>query len=138
MANASVPVLNVSGVSLWVPVRSMLDFLGAAAVPCALFAMGASLASISITGDPGPGLVVSTLKLVVHPFVVWVIAVPVLGAAGLGVQVAVVMAAMPSAVNVYLFGERYRAAAGVAARTVLLSTVGSAVTLSVVLLLLGV
>lgn len=129
-------LVNLSGITLWVPVQSILDFLGAAAVPCALFAMGASLASISLTGDPGPSLVVSALKLIVHPAAVWAIAVPVLGARGLAVQVAVVMAAMPSAVNVYLFGERYRAAAGVAARTVLLTTVGSAVTLSVVLVLM--
>lgn len=130
-------LVNVSEVTLWVPVLSILDLLGGAAVPCALFAMGASLAAISLTGDPGPGLLVSAIKLVVHPFSVWLIAVPLLGAEGLGVQVAVVMAALPSAVNVYLFGERYRAAAGVAARTVLLTTVGSAVTLSIVLLLMG-
>ncbi len=131
-------VLNLSGIVLWGPAQSILDFLGAAAVPCALFAMGASLATISLTGDPGPGLVVTLLKLVVHPAAVWVIGVPILGAGGLAVKVAVVMAALPSAVNVYLFGERYRAAAGVAARTVFLTTVGSAVTLSVVLLLLDV
>ena len=53
-------------------------------------------------------------------------------------DVAVVLAARPSAVNVYLFGERYRAAAGVAARSVLLTTVSSMVTIAVVLLLLGV
>lgn len=130
-------VVNVSGVTLWPPVQTILDFLGAAAVPCALFAMGASLASISLTGDPGPGLAVSVLKLMVHPTAVWFFAVPVLGAEGLPVQVAVVLAAMPSAVNVYLFGERYRAASGVAARTVLLTTLGSAVTLTTVLLLVG-
>lgn len=130
-------LVNVSGVALWPPVMSILDFLGAAAVPCALFAVGASLAAISLTGDLGPGLAVSALKLLVHPAAVWVIAVPMLGAEGLPVKVAVVLAAMPSAVNVYLFGERYRAAAGVAARTVLLTTVGSAVTLTAVLVLMG-
>jgi len=130
-------LVNLTGVVLWVPAASILDFLGAAAVPCALFAMGASLASISLTGDPGPGLVVSALKLIGHPLAVWAIAVPLLGAGGLAVKVAVVMAAMPSAVNVYLFGERYRAAPGVAARTVFFTTVGSAVSLSVVLILLG-
>jgi predicted permease len=47
------------------------------------------------------------------------------------------MAAMPSAVNVYLFGARYDTAPGVAARTVLVTTVGSVVTIAVVLLLVG-
>ena len=45
------------------------------------------------------------------------------------------MAAMPSGINVYLFGARYEAAQGVAARTVFLTTVGSLVTVSLVLLL---
>jgi predicted permease len=74
--------------------------------------------------------------LIVHPLLVWMIAVPLLGLDGLWVSVPVLMAAMPSAVNVYLFGARYDAAPGVAARTVLLTSVGSMVTLSVVLALL--
>ena len=78
------------------------------------------------------------VKLVVHPFVVWLIAVPVLGLEGLSVSVAVLLAGMPSAVFVYLFGARYEAAPDVAARTVLLTSVGSFLSLSVILSLLGV
>ena len=47
------------------------------------------------------------------------------------------MAAMPSGINVYLFGARYEAAADVAARTVLLTSFLSVATLSVLLVLLG-
>jgi len=42
---------------------------------------------------------------------------------------------MPSGINVYLFGARYEAAPGVAARTVLLTNIFSLVTLSTVLFL---
>jgi predicted permease len=45
------------------------------------------------------------------------------------------MAAMPSGINVYLFGARYNAAPGVAARTVFLSTIGSLLTVSILLYL---
>ena len=131
-------LVNLSAVTLWAPVTDLLDFLGAAAVPCALFALGASLAGFPLTGELAPSLAVSGLKLVAHPALVWLLAVPVLGAGGLAVDVAVVLAAMPSAVNVYLFGERYAAAAGVAARSVLITTVASVVTIAVVLVLLGV
>jgi len=51
------------------------------------------------------------------------------------VPVAVTMAAMPSGINVYLFGVRYNAAPGVAARTVFLTTVFSLFTLSALLFL---
>jgi len=131
-------VLNLFAVPIWGPVGSVLDMLGAAAVPCALFAMGASIAGYPLAGDVLPAVVLSVLKLVVHPLLVWLIAGPLLGLEGLWVQVAIVMAAMPSAVNVYLFGERYDAAPGVAARTVLLTTVCSMVTISVILALTGI
>lgn len=130
-------LVRVSGITLWMPLAAILDFLGSAAVPCALFAMGASLATFPLGGDLPAALALTVLKLVVHPFLVWLVAVPLLGLNGLSVSVAIVMAAMPSAVNVYLFAERYRAAAQVGARTVFLTTLGSAVTLLVVLVLLG-
>jgi malonate transporter len=130
-------VVNLSGITVWSSADRILEFLGAAAVPCALFAMGATLASYPLTGDVLPAVVLSVIKLAVHPFIVWVLAAPVLGLEGLWVSVPVVMAAMPSAVNVYLFGARYDTAPGVAARTVLVTTVGSVVTIAVVLLLVG-
>jgi len=104
-------------------------------VPCSLFALGASLAGYPLTGDVPPALLLSGLKLVAHPVLVWILAVPVLGLEGIWVQVAVTMAAMPSGINVYLFGARYNAAPGVAARTVFLTTALSLVTLSFVLYL---
>ena len=58
---------------------------------------------------------------------------PVFGLEGIWVPLAVTMAAMPSGINVYLFGARYDAAKGVAARTVFLSTVFSVATISAVL-----
>ena len=111
--------------------------LGASAVPCALFALGASLAGYPLTGDVPPALFLVTLKLLVQPALVWILAVPVLGLEGIWVPVAVTMAAMPSGINVYLFGTRYDAAPGVAARTVFLSTIFSVGTLSALLFWFG-
>jgi hypothetical protein len=130
-------LVNRLGMAIWIGIASIVDFLAAAAVPCALFAMGASIATYPLRGDVPPAVVLTTLKLVVHPLLVWVIAVPLLGLEGLAVSVAVVMASMPSAVNVYLFGARYDAAPGIAARTVLLTTVCSILTVPVVLAIVG-
>jgi predicted permease len=117
------------------PVDRIAEMMGAAAVPCALFALGASLAGYPLAGDVPPALALTAFKLVVHPALVWLVAVPILGLEGIWVPVAVTMAAMPSGINVYLFGARYNAAPGVAARTVLLSTVFSIGTISVLLYL---
>ena len=45
------------------------------------------------------------------------------------------MAAMPTGINAYLFGARYEAALGVAARTIILSTLISLGTISLILIL---
>jgi predicted permease len=128
-------LMNLSGLAIPTPVDGVAELLGRAAVPTALFALGASLAGYPLTGDVPPALFLSGLKLLVHPVLVWVLAVPLLGLEGIWVPVAVTMAAMPSGINVYLFGARYNAAPGVAARTVFLTNIFSLVTLSVVLFL---
>lgn len=126
---------NVVGLSLPDPVDRVVELLGRAAVPCALFSLGASLATYPLAGDVAPALTLLPLKLILHPLLVWILAVPVLGLTGLWVPVAVTMAAMPSGVNAYLFAARYDAAPGVAARTILLGTLASVGTISFVLYL---
>jgi len=111
-----------------------LELLASSAIPCALFAMGASLAGYPLMGDAAPAVFLAGIKVVVHPLLVWILAVPVFGLEGIWVPVAVTMAAMPTGVVVYLFGARYHAAQGVAARTVLLSTVLSLGTISLILI----
>jgi predicted permease len=127
--------VNALDVTLWPPILSVLDLLGAAAIPCALFALGGSLDGYPVDGDAAPSIGLAVLKLVVHPLLVWLIAVPILGLSGISVAVAVLMAAMPSAVFVYLFGARYDAAPMIGARVVVLTSVASFVTLAVVLAL---
>ncbi len=130
-------VLNLTGFALPAPVDRTLELLGTAAVPCALFAMGAAVAAYPLTGDLHPAAALAVLKLLVHPLVVWGVGRWLLHLDGLWLSVAVVMAAMPSGINVYLFGARYEAAAGVAARTVLLTSLLSVATLSTLLVVLG-
>jgi len=129
---------NLSGVELSGPLDRIAELTGGTAVPCALFAMGAALGSYPLTGDIPPAILLMTLKNLVHPALVWVLAVPVFGLEGIWVRVAVTMAAMPTGVNAYLFGARYDAAPGVAARTILLSTLVSVGTISALLFWFGV
>jgi malonate transporter and related proteins len=129
--------VNLSGLVLPAGIDRIVELMGGAAVPTALFAMGASLVGYPARGDRAPAIVLTVLKLLIHPFLVWLVAVPVLGLEGLWVSVAVMLAAMPTAVNTYLFGERYQAAPGVAARTVLISSIFAVLTVSALLVLLG-
>lgn len=128
--------LNLTSVAIPGPLDRTLELLGAAAVPCALFAMGAAVAGYHLTGDLAPAGALVLLKLLVHPLIVWTVGRWLLHLDGLWLDVAVVMAGMPSGINVYLFGARYEAAADVAARTVLLTSLLSVATLSTLLVLL--
>lgn len=124
---------NLGGVTLPGVLDGMAELLGGAAVPAALFAMGASLAAYPAGGDTPPALALAFLKLVIHPLLVWVLVGPLLGIEGIWLATAVVVAAMPTGVNVYLFAARYDAAPSVAARTVLLASAASVVTVSLLL-----
>lgn len=130
-------VARLTGVPLWVGFDGLFELLGGAAVPAALFAMGGSLAGLPMAGSEGPASVLAVVKLGLHPLLVWIVAGPILHLDGLWASVPVVLAAMPSAVNAYLFGARYEAATEVAAKSVLLTSVCSMVTIAVVLALVG-
>ncbi len=118
------------------PVDRTFELLGSAAVPCALFAMGGAIASYPLGGDMRPAVLLSALKLCGHPLLVWIVGT-LLGIEGLWLSVAVVMASMPTGVNVYLFGAKYGAASEVAARTVLLASTLSVVTISTLLVVVA-
>jgi predicted permease len=128
--------VNLTGMTLPDGVDRMVELMGGAAVPTALFAMGASLYGYPARGDQAPAFALAFVKLVIHPLLVWLVAVAVLGLEGLWMSVAVLLAAMPTAVNTYLFAERYGAAPGVAARTVLVSSIFAVLTVSTLLFLL--
>ena len=120
------------------PVDTIAETLGQAALPCATFAMGASLAQYRIAGSLGESGVLIGLKILVHPLLVWLLATMVFDVAPLWASVAIVMAALPTGVNAYLFAERYGTGIAQAATAVLVSTGITIGTLSLLLAVLGV
>jgi hypothetical protein len=128
---------NVTGVVLPGPVDVLAGLMATIASPCALIALGASLAGYRLTGQIGPASALAVFKLILHPILAWVIAVPILGLGAPWAPVVVVMAGMPSGAMVYLFGARYETASDVAAGTVVVASAASVVTLSILLVLMG-
>ncbi|MDX1539991.1 MAG: AEC family transporter, partial [Geminicoccaceae bacterium] len=129
---------NVSGLGIPSAIDRWMALLAAAAVPCALFSMGASLRAYRILGALKPASVMIVLKLVGHPLITFAFATFVFAVPPLWTAVAVVLAALPVGVNVYLFGNRYGCGQAEAATAILLSTIISVLTLSALLLWLGV
>lgn len=121
------------GLTIPGPLDSMARTLGAAASPCALFAMGGTLSQHRIAGSLIETLCLTGLKTLVHPLLVWILASRVFEVTPLWSTVAVIMAALPPGVTVYLFAQRYHICVRTATTTVFLATVFSVFSLSVCL-----
>lgn len=112
------------------PLKSFVDQLAATASPCALVAMGLALKRFGFVSDFKAVAGISTLKLIVHPFLVWLLAFHVLDVPPVWAGVALLFAAMPCGVNAYLIASRYKVAEATASAAVAVSTAISVVTVS--------
>ena len=118
------------------PVAADVFHLVATSVtPAALFVLGSSLASYSISGSLAPAVLVTTLKNAIHPLAVFILG-SLLGLEALWLSVATMLAAMPAGMNMYLFASRYHVSPPTATTSILISTISSIVTISIVIALL--
>jgi len=129
-------IAKVLGIAPTGIVKQIADMLAASAVPCALVSLGLALHRYPMRGDFGPALLISTLKLGVHPAIVFALT-RILPMPPVWADVAVVFAAMPCGINAYLLAQRYRVGVAAAAGAVSLSTAASLFTVSLWLLILG-
>lgn len=112
------PIVGLVPAPLW----TIVDLLAAAAVPCALVSLGIALRRHGLASGIGLPAVLSGLKLVVHPLIVWVLATQVFDMPPAWSGVAVLFAACPCGINAYLFAERYRQGVADASSAIALST----------------
>lgn len=128
---------NAAGLTIPATVDSIVETLGSAALPCATFAIGASISRFTLAGSVPHVSLITVLKLVIHPLLVWFFTRHVFGLGHLWVSVAVLLAALPTGITAYLFAERYRVIIPAAASCVLVTTVISFATVSFILTFLG-
>ena len=117
---------------------AVIDLIAQSSVPCALFAMGLALRRYGVLGDLRMSAVIAALKLLVHPFIVWLLVTFVVPMPPVFAAVAVLFAAMPCGINAYLLAERFRVGVSAAAGAVTLSTSLSILTISFWLWMTGV
>ena len=133
-------LVSVTGLELPALIMDPVQLIGQAAVPLMLIAYGLSLHGQRMF-EPGTGLrdvlLASMLKLLVMPVVAWAVGAFVFGLDGVDLFAVTVLAALPTAQNVFNFAQRYETAELVARDTVFLTTVGSVPVLLVLSLLLG-
>lgn len=127
---------NLAGIHLPEPVMASVDMLSAAAIPAALIGIGASLTRYELKAELSESLMVSMLSLVVHPLIAFVLADRVFAMEPEYVRVAVLLAAMPPGMNVYIFATMFGRAVALAASAVLIATTLSVGTITVWLFIL--
>ncbi len=112
--------------------RRVLELLGAATPPVALFCLGGSLVGFKAADTWRETGWTVALKLLVMPLLVWA-ACWLLALSPLETAVTVMIAAMPTGANAFLLAQRYQTAADRSGAAVLIATALSVVTLSVLL-----
>lgn len=126
-----------SGLHLPRPAATFMDIVGAAAGPCALFAIGLFMVGKPLRAGLGEVLWICLLKLVALPALVAWLAFGVFALDPLWAKAAVIQAALPIGALMFVLASGYGVYVQRATSAILLSTVFSVVTLSVLFLLLG-
>lgn len=130
-------IVNLTGLPLPGAFTSAVDMISRAALPTALFAVGGVLVRYRISDTIGQVMMICILSLIVHPAIVYSLAVFVFDLPDGFVKAAVVTAAMAPGINSFVFADMYDRAKSTAASTVLVATTLSIFTVSIWLIILG-
>jgi predicted permease len=125
---------SLTRLPLPLPIKGTLDLLGQSAVPLALVTVGFGLAAYRLREGMVEAVVVTVLKLVALPLLVLLIA-RLVGLPALETQVIVLIASIALGVNVYLMAAEFKTLQGPIGTGLLVSTILSAVTVPILLLL---
>jgi malonate transporter len=129
-------LVAASGMVVPVAAQRLVDYLAQAAAPCALFAMGVTLALRPLKRVPVEIGYLAVAKLILLPGVVYV----VLSLAGdfdpVWVYSAVLLAGLPTATNVFVISQQYGIWQERASTTVVITTALSVLTLPILLYLI--
>ena len=133
-------LVSVLGIELPPIVIEPVTLIANACVPVLLISYGISLHGQRVLGAAGHRrdvLLASALKLLVMPAIAWLLAQHVFGLSAHAVLIVVVLAALPTAQNVFNYSQRYGIGEAVSRDTVFLTTIGCVPVLLGSVLLLG-
>ena len=121
-------IVNIYNISLPHAASDSIDMIVQVALPTALFGMGGVLYQYRPSGDIGPIIMISFASLLLHPvFVLFLANYFTLDIQS--IRSAVLTSAMAPGINAYIFSNMYQRSQRIAASTVLLTTIGSLLTI---------
>ncbi|WP_207483202.1 AEC family transporter [Arenibaculum pallidiluteum] len=113
-----------------VPAVNLGNLLGAAAGPCALFAIGLFLAGRPLSADLAEIGWITALKLIWQPLLTWIVAFHMLTMEAHWARSAVILAALPTGALTFVIAQQYKTYVERTSAVILVSTVLSVLTLS--------
>ena len=128
--------ISAAGLSPPEPLTNFLDLLGGAAGPCALFALGATLAGRTVAGGAYEVSYMTVMKLVVHPTALFLTTTLLFSVDPLWATAALLGAALPIAANVFIVARQYDVYVIRTSSAILVSTAVSMISVSALLLVL--
>jgi malonate transporter and related proteins len=131
-------IVNLLHIQLVEPAQAFITMMAAAVTPAALFGLGGALNEYKLQDSWAQSLSMALLKLLLQPVIAYVLMIYVLKVDHEYARYGVLLAAMPSGINAYVFATYYDRGINVATNTVLITTVLSVVTVSAWLFILGI
>jgi len=128
--------VSTTGFTPPTPLANFLDLLGGTAGPCALFALGATLAGRSVAGGTAEVSYLTFMKLVLHPATLFFTTTLIFNVDPLWATAALLGAALPIAANVFIVARQYNVYVARTSSAILVSTAISMVSVSALLLVL--
>jgi malonate transporter len=129
-------LVSAASLGLPTPIENFADLLGRAAGPCALFALGATLAGFPISTGIGEVSYMTFFKLLVHPAAIWFATTRLFEVDPLWASVAILGASLPVAANVFIVARQYDTYVDRTSSAILVSTAISVFTVSALLTVL--
>jgi malonate transporter and related proteins len=111
----------------------LMQFLQNAAAPCALFTLGVTVALRPLQKMPWEIPLTTGVKLLLHPIIVFLLLSLFGPFQHYWIETAVLMAALPPALNVFIFARQYDVWVEQASSAVMVGTLASVVTLTTVM-----
>lgn len=108
----------------------MTLWLSQAAAPCALFLLGVTVALRPMKRLPAEVPILVAIKLLLHPLLVWVLLSAIGNFPDIWIYTAVIMAALPPALNIFVISTQYKVGIERASACILVGTIVSMVTLT--------
>lgn len=124
-------LVNFIGMELHEGIHTFITFAGKAAAPAALFSLGIIVAEVDIARPDGAAMLVTAMKIIVHPLLLWLLFVWMGGLDLMWSKTLLLTAAGPCGAMPFVLALQYKVKADSIGVAIVYSTLASLVSLSI-------